>query len=50
MGAHLVVGAENDLEPPNMVEIVEALWEVAQFKPGDRVKTLLGSNGWSSAL
>jgi hypothetical protein len=26
-----------------MVEIVEALFETADFKPGDRVKTLRGS-------
>jgi hypothetical protein len=38
--AHYIAGV---LDRENMVEIVESLWQSADFKPGDRVKTLRGS-------
>ena len=37
---HYIAGV---LDRENMVEIVESLCETAEFKPGDRVKTLRGS-------
>ena len=38
--AHYIAGV---LDRQSMVEIVEGLWQSADFKPGDRVKTLRGS-------
>jgi transcription elongation factor len=38
--AHYIAGV---LDRESMVEIVEGLCEAAEFKPGDRVKTLRGS-------
>jgi len=38
--AHCIAGV---LDRERMVEIVEGLCESAEFKPGDRVKTLRGS-------
>ena len=38
--AHYIAGV---LDREAMVEIVEGLCEAAEFKPGDRVKTLRGS-------
>jgi len=38
--AHYIAGV---LDRESMVDIVEGLWEVADFQPGDRVKTLRGS-------
>jgi hypothetical protein len=38
--AHYIAGV---LDREAMIEIVEGLWESAEFKPGDRVKTLRGS-------
>lgn len=37
---HYIAGV---LDRENMVEIVESLWETADWKRGDRVKTLRGS-------
>ena len=39
--AHYIAGV---LDRASMVEIVESLWQSADFKPGDRVKTLRGSS------
>lgn len=39
--AHYIAGV---LDRGAMVEIVESLSEAAEFKPGDRVKTLRGSS------
>jgi hypothetical protein len=38
--AHYIAGV---LDRQAMVEIVDSLWQAAEFKPGDRVKTLRGS-------
>jgi transcription elongation factor len=38
--AHYIAGV---LARESMVEIVEGLWQSADFKAGDRVKTLRGS-------
>ncbi|HVR35202.1 MAG TPA: hypothetical protein VMS21_05055 [Methylomirabilota bacterium] len=38
--AHYIAGV---LDRESMVGIVEGLWQSADFKPGDRVKTLRGS-------
>ena len=38
--AHHIAGV---LDRESMVEIIESLWQSADFKPGDRVKTLRGS-------
>jgi hypothetical protein len=38
--AHYIAGV---LDRDAMVEIVDSLWEAAELKPGDRVKTLRGS-------
>lgn len=38
--AHYIAGV---LDRESMIEIVESLWKSADFKPGDRVKTLRGS-------
>ena len=38
--AHYIAGV---LDRETMVEIIESLAEVAEFKPGDRVQTLRGS-------
>jgi len=39
--AHYIAGV---LDRESMVEIVEGLSEAADFRPGDRIKTLLGSS------
>ena len=38
--AHYISGV---LDRDSMVEIVESLWQKAELKPGDRVKTMRGS-------
>ncbi|HEY1661487.1 MAG TPA: hypothetical protein VGI03_03645 [Verrucomicrobiae bacterium] len=38
--AHYIAGV---LPWDSMVEIIESLWQTAEFKVGDRVKTLRGS-------
>ena len=38
--AHYIAGV---LDRESMVEIIEALWETADWKPGDRVKTFRGT-------
>jgi hypothetical protein len=38
--AHYISGV---LDQESMVEIVESLWQSADLKPGDRVKTMRGS-------
>ena len=38
--AHYIAGV---LDRESMVEIVDGLWQSADFNPGDRVKTLRGS-------